>query len=412
MSKAINVKSEVGRLDKVLLHRPGSELERITPDNREDMLVEDVLFLTNARKEHDAFAKTLQERGIEVVYLAELTASALATSDDAKFGFIDDLINQSGVFEGKYRGELVEHMHNLACGEVIDIAMAGLTVEEFGFGAGGLSRHMGRGESPFIIHPMPNLYFTRDPFCSIGNGVAISHMWSQVRNRETIFGKYIFAHHPDFVGQVDFNYYERHWSSYIEGGDILNLSPKVLAIGISQRTSADAIELLAKKIFSDANAEIRHILVFEIPKQRKCMHLDTVFTMIDKNKFLLYENIMENLRHAWVLGKKSNHGDFEVQDLTGKPLKKILEDYLGLDEAIIIRCGGNNPIAADREQWNDAANTLALAPGVVVTYDRNPVTNALLRESLGDDNVLEIASGELSRGRGGPRCMSMPLIRR
>ncbi|MCL2171158.1 MAG: arginine deiminase family protein, partial [Defluviitaleaceae bacterium] len=191
MSKAINVKSEVGRLDKVLLHRPGSELERITPDNREDMLVEDVLFLTNARKEHDAFAKTLQERGIEVVYLAELTASALATSDDAKFGFIDDLINQSGVFEGKYRGELVEHMHNLACGEVIDIAMAGLTVEEFGFGAGGLSRHMGRGESPFIIHPMPNLYFTRDPFCSIGNGVAISHMWSQVRNRETIFGKYI-----------------------------------------------------------------------------------------------------------------------------------------------------------------------------------------------------------------------------
>jgi len=253
---------------------------------------------------------------------------------------------------------------------------------------------------------MPNLYFARDPMATIGNGVAISHMRFAARNRETIFTKYIFRHHPDYAYKTKF-YYKKHWAFPLEGGDILNLSDKVLAIGVSQRTYPAAIEFLAQSIFADDEATIDTILVFQIPNERFCMHLDTIFTQVDHNKFVLYAETMLNIRPHHVIKKKEG-GDYAVEECD-LPLDKFLAKYLELDTVELIRCGGNDSLAAAREQWNDAANTLAVAPGVVVCYNRNEITNEIMRNK--GITVLEVPSAELSRGRGGPRCMSMPLIR-
>ncbi|MCL2855934.1 MAG: arginine deiminase [Defluviitaleaceae bacterium] len=411
MSKPINVKSEIGKLKKVLTHRPGVELAEITPNNTHDMLFEDVLFVEQAEKEHDGFTNILRNEGVEVLYLADLTAQALATDDNIKQNFINEFVEESGAsFDDAFKKQLVKYFTDNFKSEkdLVLAAMAGVTFEKLGFpkSGGALNRLRLPEPSSFIINPMPNLYFTRDPFSSIGNRVAISHMWSPARNRETIFSKYIFAHHPDFVQGDDGYYYERHWPSFVEGGDILVLSPETIAVGISQRTYAEGIELLTSKIFEDEQSKIKNVLALEIPKQRNCMHLDTVFTQLDADKFLIYAKYMMDLPHAYALER----GKVNAVDLSGKGLKFILDKYLGQDVKFI-KCGGENPVHADREQWNDGANVLTLAPGRVLAYDRNPHTNDLLRRELGEENVLTFASGELSRGRGGPRCMSMPLWR-
>ena len=258
-------------------------------------------------------------------------------------------------------------------------------------------------DSLFVCDPMPNLYFTRDPFASIGNGVCLNKMYSVTRNRETIYAEYIFNHHPDFKDKVD-KYYDRYNEFHIEGGDVLNLNESTLAIGISQRTSANAIEELSKNLFSDENCQIDTILAFEIPNSRAFMHLDTVFTQIDYDKFTYHPGIMETLK---VYEITKNNDKIKVVEKQGS-LEMILEEYLGID-ITLIPCAGKDPIAAEREQWNDGSNTLCIAPGVVIVYDRNNITNKVLREN--GLKVLEMHGAELSRGRGGPRCMSMPLIR-
>ena len=251
---------------------------------------------------------------------------------------------------------------------------------------------------------MPNLYFTRDPFASIGNGVSMNRMYSVTRNRETIYADYIFKYHNDYKGKVPY-FYERDNKFHIEGGDILNLNDKVLAIGISQRTESAAIDKIAKNVFASADSTIETILAFRIPSSRAFMHLDTVFTQIDYDKFTIHPNIMGPLE---VYELTKNGDKVEIKLLTDT-LKSILEKYLGVPDVKLIKCGGEDRIAAEREQWNDGSNTLCIAPGVIVVYERNDVSNALLREA--GLKVLEMPSAELSRGRGGPRCMSMPLVR-
>ena len=256
------------------------------------------------------------------------------------------------------------------------------------------------------MDPIPNLYFTRDPFACIGSGVSLNCMYSRTRRRETLFGKYVLENHPEFAGRTPF-YYRRELPYSIEGGDILNLSSKVLAIGISQRTTAEAVELLAQRIFEDESAEIETILALDIPAIRAFMHLDTVCTQVDYDKFTIHPGILGTLR-IFELKKGDRKGEIKVKEMRS-PLADVLAKHLKLDKVTLIRCGGKDAIASEREQWNDGSNTLCIEPGKVVVYDRNYVTNQILREN--GIRVLEMASSELSRGRGGPRCMSMPLER-
>ena len=402
----IFVSSEIGPLTKVLLQRPGRELEHLSPETMEQLLFDDIPFLHRAQEEHDRFAEILRENGAQVVYLDDLTAEVLSREPSLREPFIQDVIERAGASARGYREALTEYLGTIAdAKKLVRKTMAGVTYgevfEDHTAGLAGLVREKTR----FLMPPIPNLYFTRDPFACIGRGVSLNHMYSATRNRETIYGSYILRYHPDFAGKVPLYYTPQEYFS-IEGGDILNLSEHVLAVGMSQRTQPEAIERLAQHIFGDEECGITTILAFEIPRTRAFMHLDTVFTQVDRGTFTVHPGIL---------------GTLSVYELTGKgektcktrkleaALEDILKHYLHLDRVRLIRCGGGSPIAAEREQWSDGSNTLCIRPGVVLVYDRNYMTNRILNDS--GVKTLEMPSSELSRGRGGPRCMSMPLVR-
>lgn len=403
---AINVKSEIKPLKKVLLHRPGKELENLTPDTLERLLFDDIPFLEVAQAEHDAFAKVLRENGVEVVYLEDLMAEVLDSSDEIRDQFLKQWIEEAGIKTGKWQEKIYDFMMQFKDDNkaLVLKTMQGIVLNEIKINKEESLVDLMSDNSQLLIDPMPNLYFTRDPFACIGNGVSLNKMYSVTRNRETIYGEYIFNYHPDYKGQVD-KYFDRYNPFHIEGGDILNINDKVLAIGISQRTQADAIEMLANKIFSDEKASIRTILAFDIPESRAFMHLDTVFTQIDYDKFTIHPGILGPL----VVYEITKGAEGTQVTKVESDLESILEKHLGIEKVTLIKCGGEDRIAAEREQWNDGSNTLCIAPGVIVVYQRNVVTNELLRQH--GIKVLEIPSAELSRGRGGPRCMSMPLVR-
>ncbi|EEY35853.1 arginine deiminase [Pseudoleptotrichia goodfellowii] len=401
---AINVKSEIKPLKKVLLHRPGKELLNLTPDTLERLLFDDIPFLKVAQQEHDAFAQILKENGVEVVYLEDLAAETISQCPDLKKQFLEQFITEGGVLVPEYREALMKLFESYTDNkELIMKTMEGVKYGELKLNSDSLISKL-IDENELILDPMPNLYFTRDPFASIGHGVSLNKMYSVTRNRETIYADYIFKHHNDYKGKVPY-FYERDNQFHIEGGDILNLNDKVLAIGISQRTQAAAIDQIAKNIFDSSDSSIKTILAFKIPETRAFMHLDTVFTQIDHDKFTIHPNIMGPLE-VYELTKNGNKIEVKLLQDT---LKSILEKYLGVPNVTLIKCGGEDRIAAEREQWNDGSNTLCIAPGVIVVYERNDVTNELLRRA--GLKVLEMPSAELSRGRGGPRCMSMPLVR-
>lgn len=402
----IFVSSEIGPLTKVLLQRPGRELEHLSPETMEQLLFDDIPFLHRAQEEHDRFAEILRENGAQVVYLDDLTAEVLSREPSLREPFIQDVIERAGASARGYREALTEYLGTIAdAKKLVRKTMAGVTYgevfEDHAAGLAGLVQEKTR----FLMPPIPNLYFTRDPFACIGRGVSLNHMYSATRNRETIYGSYILRYHPDFAGKVPLYYTPQEYFS-IEGGDILNLSEHVLAVGMSQRTQPEAIERLAQHIFGDEECGITTILAFEIPRTRAFMHLDTVFTQVDRGTFTVHPGIL---------------GTLSVYELTGKgektcktrkleaALEDILKRYLHLDRVRLIRCGGGSPIAAEREQWSDGSNTLCIRPGVVLVYDRNYMTNRILNDS--GVKTLEMPSSELSRGRGGPRCMSMPLMR-
>ncbi len=404
----INVKSEIKPLKKVLLHRPGRELLNLTPDTLEKLLFDDIPYLTVAQEEHDQFARILKDNGVEVVYLEDLMTETLDLNPDVRDSFIKQFIYEAGVRTPKYRSLVYEFLTSIESNRKLVLkTMEGINIKEIVLEKAKRGKSlvdMIEPDSQFIVDPMPNLYFTRDNFASIGNGITLNRMYSETRNRETIYAEYIFNYHPDYKDVP--KYFDRYNEYNIEGGDVLNLSDKVLGIGISQRTSANAIEILARNIFNDPDTSIETILAFNIPESRAFMHLDTVFTQIDYDKFTYHPGIMSSLK-VFEIKKGEKEDEINVKSRSGS-LEKILEDYLGRD-IILIPCAGGDMVSAEREQWNDGSNTLAIAPGVVVVYDRNSVTNEVLRRF--GIKVIEMRSAELSRGRGGPRCMSMPLIR-
>ena len=404
--KGIHVRNEIAPLKKVMLHRPGKELLSLTPDRLKELLFDDIPYLKAAQEEHDAFAKILKDNGCEVVYLEDLVAEALALHPGAEDQFIDQWLREGNIRTDKWRERLHEYLWgNYQGKDLVLKTMEGITLAEMGdVHAYSLEDRITTPDD-MIVPPMPNLYFTRDPFASIGSGVSLNKMHFPTRRRETIYAEYIFRYHPDF--QSVRHYYDRTLHPSIEGGDILNLTETVLAIGISERTSPDAIEKISLNIFQDPEAKIRTILAFRIPEKRAFMHLDTVFTAVDVNKYTVHPQILGPLE-IYEITQADDPAELRIRRVDGT-LKEILQTYTGEDRVELIPCGGGDIIAAAREQWSDGSNTLCIAPGKIITYSRNAITNRVLREN--GLEVLEMPSAELSRGRGGPRCMSMPLLR-
>lgn len=403
----ISVTNEVKNLKKVLLHRPGKELLNLTPNTLEELLFDDIPFLKMAQKEHDNFAQILRDNGVEVVYLEDLMAQSIKDNKELRDKFIRQIIQEGGVITKRYQKIVYDYLDSIKDDkELVLKTMEGINLNELDIGEKVSLVDMMAQDGQMILAPMPNLYFTRDPFASIGNGISLNKMYSITRSRETIFADYIFKYHKDFKDNVDL-LYDRQNPFNIEGGDILNLSENVLAIGISQRTSPDAIDLIAKNIFYHHNTSIDTILAFDIPRTRAFMHLDTVFTQVDYDKFTVHPMILNGLR-VFEIKKGTHEEELKIKEISDK-LENILSKYLKIDKVDLILCSGGDVIASQREQWNDGSNTLCIKPGTIVVYDRNEVTNELMvKKGL---TVLEMSSSELSRGRGGPRCMSMPLIR-
>lgn len=408
MNSPFRVRSEIGALRSVLLKRPGKEVENLTPGTMHDLLFDDIPYLPIIQEEHDVFAQVLRDNGSEVLYLEELVVEALETGN-AKEEFVRKILFESGINVVELAQELSQYLLSMKPKEMVDKVMAGVRNDEIDVDSSALAwlaDH--QKKSLFLMQPMPNLYYTRDPANVLDGGISVNNMLFEARKRESLFMETILKHHSFFKDTDIEVFRDRTTATSIEGGDVLVLSEEVLAIGVSQRTSGQAIEELAKTLFSKETSFTK-VLAIEIPHVRAMMHLDTVFTMVDKDKFTIHPGIqgLDGKMSVFVLEPSQSKGEVRVSHHTD--LKSVLKSTLQLDDLALIPCGGGDPIAAPREQWNDGSNTLAIEPGVVVTYNRNYVSNQLLREH--GVKVLEIPSSELSRGRGGPRCMSMPLVR-
>lgn len=400
----IAVYSEIGSLKQVLLHRPGPELEQLTPPHLKRMLFDDIPFLHGAQREHDQFAQVLRQEGAQVCYLKDMVAQSLE-EPSVREAFIHEFITEGGPAAVNERAALERLLSDIEDNALlVEKTMAGITYDDAGLYDRYPLTRLVRNDTRYLLDPIPNLYFTRDPFSSVGNGVAYSRMYAQTRQRETIYGRYIFDHHPRNRGQIK-TWYQSSLPFSLEGGDVLNLGSGVLGVGLSQRTAPEAIEQLSRNLFSDPESGITSVLVFYIPNVRAFMHLDTVFTQVDIGTFTVHPGIIDVLRCFMV---SMDGGQLKVKALSGS-LEEILREALQLDRVTLIRCGGSDIIASEREQWNDGSNTLCVHPGTVIVYDRNTITNRILQDH--GIRTIEIPGSELGRGRGGPRCMSMPLVR-
>lgn len=395
----INVKSEIGNLKTIMLHRPGDELLNLTPDLLEELLFDDIPDLEKAKKEHDLFANYLKENGVTVLYLSDLMKETLDVSEEIRNKFIEQFLNEADIEEYN-RDILYDYLNQFDNKNLVLKSMAGITIKEIS--DYNSSYEAKEREFPLAIYPMPNLYFTRDSFSNVGNSISINKMFTTTRIRETIYGEYIFSYHPNYKNTE--KVFSRYENFNIEGGDILVISDELLIIGISQRTSFDAIKKLASNIYTSKDNKYKNILAINIPDKRTFMHLDTVFTQVDYNAFVIHPEILKTLK---IYDIKNINGEV-FEEYLGTDLVSILSKYMNKDIELIY-CGGDDMVSSQREQWSDGANTLAIAPKKLVVYKRNRITNEILK-SKGYE-LIELDADNLGVGRGGPRCMSMPFYR-
>jgi arginine deiminase len=400
------VTSEVGTLRTVLLHRPGNELRRLTPRNNDQLLFDGIPWVERAQQEHDAFADVLRGRGTEVLLLSDLLAETIEVSGAARIQGIAAAVDARRLGH-TLADELAAFLRGVPATELAEILVAGMTFDELPFGpdATSLVRRMHHG-GDFVIDPLPNLLFTRDSSFWVGPRVAITSLALPARGRETSLTDLIYAFHPRFLGVR--RAYESH-TAPIEGGDVLLLSEGVVAVGVGERTSPAGAEALARSLFDDDLAHT--VLVVPIVQTRATMHLDTVCTMVDADAVVMYPAVRESLC-AFTIRKEDDYGGRSGSGRVGisgpDPFLPAAAEAMGIGKLRVIDTGLDG-VTAEREQWDDGNNTLALAPGVVVAYERNEMTNARLEEA--GIEVLRIPGSELGSGRGGPRCLSCPLSR-
>jgi arginine deiminase len=386
--------SEVGRLKSVLLHRPGPELKRLTPRNNDSLLFDGIPWVGRAQEEHDAFAQALRGRGVEVLYLTDLVRETLAV-DAARAEATEAALRDVRLGE-TLRREVEQHLAELDPAGLADVLTAGLAHHELRSGTGLTYTLM--DEHDFVIDPLPNLLFTRDSSVWIGDQVAVTSLAMPARARETTLMRALYTHHPRFAGTATL--YDPGLE-HVEGGDVLLLGPGVLAVGVGERTTPAGAERLARRVFARGLAHT--VLAVPIAQERATMHLDTVCTMVDVDAVVMYPNIADSLVA------------YALTDDGGEPVVAGPEPFLvaaakamHIDTLRVIDTG-LDPVTAEREQWDDGNNTLCIAPRVAVAYERNIETNARLEEA--GIEVIRIAGSELGSGRGGPRCMSCPIVR-
>ena len=404
----VYVGSEIGKLNRVFLHKPGKELERITIDNREELLIDEIVWVERARQNHDEFAQLLRKNGTEVVYFQDCLAEVVR-DEKVRSDLLEDALGRE-THDSNLSDALRKIVMEMTPEEVADTLIGGMTKLEAGKRIGKNLRSLtftAADDHAFFFRPLPNLYFQRDPFFFVRDGVVLSAMRFIARQREPLYARSIFKNHPLFKGvKIIFgdDTTDCCHPNVIEGGDFLVLNEECVAIGVSQRSKAGTIQAIGSRLATQVG--LKKVLAVDIPDQRAYMHLDTVFTMVDRDAFTIYPGVHKVMR-VWELTFDDGGNLVKIDE--SHDVFDSLKKSLHLDKIRSIETGGGDPIAASRDQWNDGTNTLAIAPGVVVTYEGNVVSNRALRDN--GIVVYEINGSELGKGRGGPRCMSMPLKR-